>query len=176
MVDVTRGPEDQRRPRHDARAAATAAATSSSLRVGDGAAVEEEPSVADDPDHRRLAEPQRRRERLLERAGEALELGERQRATADARHRLLDRPAGERRQPLGAGPHRPGRLGEHPQHRHLLPRPGRVAMEGERPFERGERQLVRAQGPLQRVAAQALDEVGPAGDDPRLRAAEQLVA
>ena len=36
--------------------------------------------------------------------------------------------------------------------------------------------LSSAERALQRVAAQPLDEVGPADDDPRLRAAEQLVA
>ena len=64
-------------------------------------------------------------------------------------------------------------LAQHPQHRDLL-RP--VEVERERALERGERQLVRAERAVERVAAQPLDEVRPPGDDPRLRPAEQLVA
>ena len=78
--------------------------------VGERAAVEQEPAVADDADHRRLALPQRRGERLLDRAGEARQLGERQRAAADAGDRLLDRAAGQLREALGAGADRLGRL------------------------------------------------------------------
>ena len=56
------------------------------------------------PIDRRLAEPERRGELLLDRAREALELGERQRAAADAGDGLLDLPADELRQPLGTRP------------------------------------------------------------------------
>ena len=66
-----------------------------------------------------------------------------------------------------------GRLAQHPHDRDLV-RP--VEVERERALERGERQLVGAERAMERVTAQLLDEVGAAGDDPGLRAAEQLVA
>ena len=110
---------------------------------------------------------------LLDGAGEARQLGERERAATDARDGLLDRAAGRLCEPLRAGTHGLGRLAQHPQHRDLL-RP--VEVERERALERGERQLVGAERAVERVAPQPLDEVGPAGDDPGLRAAEQLVA
>ena len=106
----------------------------------------------------------------------ARELRERQRAAADARDRLLDLAADERREPLGARAHGLERLVEHPQHRDLAPRALGVEVERERPLERGERQLVRAQRALQRMAAQPLDEVGAPDDDAGLRPAEELVA
>jgi hypothetical protein len=46
----------------------------------------------------------------------------------------------------------------------------------ERPLERGERELVRAERALERVTAQALDQLGTTDDDAGLRAAQQLVA
>ena len=117
-----------------------------------------------------------RRQPLLDGAGEARQLGERQRAAADAADRLLDLAADGRGEPLGPRAHRLRRLVQHPQHRHLPQRPLRVEVERERPLERGERELVGAQRALERVPAQALDEVGAAHDDPGLRPAEQLVA
>ena len=89
------------------------------LGVGERAAVEQQPAVADDADDRRLAGAQRRRERLLDGAGEARQLGQRQRAAADAADGLLDLAADERREPLGPRAHRLGGLAQHPQHRHL---------------------------------------------------------
>ena len=53
-------------------------------------------------------------------------------------------------------------------------RPAR-AVERERSFERGQGQLVGAEGPLQRVAAKPLDQVCAAEDDPGLRPSEELV-
>ena len=52
----------------------------------------------------------------------------------------------------------------------------RVEVDRQRPFERGERELVGAQRPLQRMTTQPLDELGAPGDDPGLRPTEQLVA
>ena len=147
-------------------------ATSSTSSSRERAAVEQQPAVADDADDRRLADAQRRRELLLERAREARQLGERQRAAADARDRLLDLAAGERREPLRARA-RDAVVAQHAQHRDPL---RRVEVERERPLERRERELVRAQRALERVAAQPLDEVGAPDDDPGLRPAEQLVA
>ena len=66
--------------------------------------VEQQAAVADDADDRGLAKPERRGERLLDRAGDARQLGERQRTAADARDRLLDLAADERRR--GARPAR----------------------------------------------------------------------
>ena len=65
---------------------------------------------------------------------------------------------------------------QHAEHGHLAQRPLRVEVEPERPLERRERELVRAQSPLERVTPQRLDEVGAADDDPGLGAAEELVA
>ena len=119
--------------------------------------------------------PQRLGERLLDRARGARQLRERKRAAADARDRLLDLAADERREPLRPRPHLLERLVEHAQHRHLVAR-RRVERERERSLERGERELVGAQRALERVAAQPLDELGAPDDDARLRPAEELVA
>ena len=53
---------------------------------------------------------------------------------------------------------------------------GPVEVERERPLERRQGELVGAQRALERMPPQPLDELGAAGDDPGLRAAEQLVA
>src|SRR5581483_12296699 len=60
------------------------------LAVCERAAVEQEHAVADDTDDRRLALAQRPGQRLLQRAREARQLGEREGPAADARDRLLD--------------------------------------------------------------------------------------
>ena len=65
---------------------------------------------------------------------------------------------------------------EHRQHRDLAPRALGVAVQRERGGERGERQATDPQGARERVAAAGLDRIGGADEDPRLRAAEQLVA
>ena len=118
---------------------------------------------------RRLAGAERRGELLLERAGEARQLGEGERAAAHTGDGLLDRPAGQLGEALGAGANSGGRLADHPQHRD-------VAVERQRPLERRERELVGPESPLERVAAESLDELGATDDDAGLRAAEQLVA
>ena len=156
--------------------AATARADLVDLAVGERAHVEQQPAVAHDPDDGRLAGAQRIEQRLLDRAGEARQLRERKRAAADPGHRLLDLAADEAREALGPLPHGGDRLGEHPQHRDLAAGALGIESEGERALERGERQLVRAQRALQRMPAQALDQVGAAGEDAGLRPAEQLVA
>ena len=167
VVDVARGADRQRH----ARTAAATSSTSSSASVRQSSSSLPSRTIADD---RRLAAPQRRGERLLERAREARQLGERQRAAADARHRLLDRAADRapRAAPRGRAPSPPSSRSM----RSTGIRSRRVEVEPQRPLERGERQLVRAQRALQRMAPQPLDEIGPADDDARLRAAEQLVA
>ena len=71
------------------------------------------------PPRRAGRRPQRSRQLLLDRAGQARQLGERQRAPADARDRLLDLAADEPREPLGARRTDVGGLAEHPQHRDL---------------------------------------------------------
>src|SRR5437867_6365387 len=60
------------------------------LLVRKRAAVEQETTVADHADNRRVAGPQRGGELLLDRAGEARELRERERAAADPRDGFLD--------------------------------------------------------------------------------------
>ena len=142
------------------------------LGVGERSAVEQRASVADDGDHWRLVRPQRAGQLLLDRAGEARQLGQRQRAASYPRDGLLDGAAGRRGETLGAAENDIGGLAQHADHRDLV-RP--VEVERERPLERSERQLVRAEGAVERVAAQLLDQVGPAGDDPGLGAAQQLV-
>ena len=148
-------------------------ATSAASRVGEGAAVEQRAAVADDRDHGRLVATERRSELLLDGAGEARQLGERERTAPDPRDRLLDLAACRLGEPFGAGADRLDGLAQHAQHRNLV---GPVERENERPLERGERELVGAQRALERVAAQALDQIGAADDDPGLRPAEQLVA
>ena len=110
---------------------------------------------------------------LLEGAGEALEVGERERATTRPRHGWLDPASGELGETLCPGAHGLCGLGEHAEDGCA----GAVgAVERESALEGGERELVCAERALQRVAAQALDEVGAADDDPGLGAAQQLVA
>ena len=55
-------------------------------------------------------------------------------------------------------------------------RPLRIEVEEQRPLERRERQLVRPERPLERMAPQPADQLGAAADDPGLRPAEELVA
>ena len=101
-------------------------------------------------------------------------LGERKRAAADTRDRVLHLAADEVGQAHGTRAHGVDRLVEHPQHWHLVAR-GRVERERQRPLERGEGELVRAQCALQWMTPQPLDEIGPTEDDARLRPAEELV-
>ena len=81
------------------------------LAVGERADVEQEPAVAHDPDDRRLAGAERIEQRLLDRAGEARELLQRERAAADAGDRLLDlaADAGRRAARRAPAPPRPAR-------------------------------------------------------------------
>ena len=111
--------------------------------VGQRPAVEKQPPVPDDADDRRLAEPKRLGEGLLDRARRARELGERQRAAADTRDRLLDLAADVLREPRGARANSLQRLVQHPQHRDLAAR-FRVERQLQRSFERRECELVRA--------------------------------
>ena len=94
----------------------------------------------------------------------------------DAADRLLDLAVERGRQTLGAAADCVERLVQHPQHRHLAQRALGLEVERERSFERGQRELVRPQRALEWMPPQPLDELGPADDDPCLRAAEQLVA
>ena len=64
-------------------------------------------------------------------------------------------------------------LREHPEDGDPL---RRFEMEQQRALERGERELVDPQRPLEWMPAQSFDELGCAEHDARLRAAEQLVA
>src|SRR5581483_7240991 len=131
------------------------------------------PAVADDAEERRLAGPQRSGQRLLERAREARQLGERQRAAADAADRLLDLAGRRRSEPLGARANRRRVLRERAEDGDPL---RRLEVEEQRPLEGGERELVDAQRTLERMSAQLLDELGVTEHDPGLRPTEQLVA
>ena len=86
------------------------------------ARVEQQAAVADDPDDRRVAQPEHRRETLLDRARGARELGQRERAAADPGDGLLDLAADEAREPLGPLADGVDGLVEHPEHRDLPPR------------------------------------------------------
>src|SRR5581483_6217725 len=92
------------------------------LRVGERAAVEQKAPVTDDADDRRLAETKRLRELLLDGAGDARKLRERERAAADTRDRLLDGSAGALGKPLRPRTYGGGRLVQHPQHGNLARR------------------------------------------------------
>ena len=70
--------------------------------------------------------------------------------------------------------HRVGRLAQHPMDRDAVVAAGRIHREDR--LERGHLHRVDPDGPRDRVSAEPVDEVGPAHDDPGLRAAEQLVA
>ena len=162
--------------RAHSRAAVTAAATSStSASVSVRQSSRSRPSRTT-PDDRRVADPQRPGQVLFDGAGEARQLGERKRSAAGAADRLLDLAAHERGEPLCPRPHRGCILSEHAQNRDLACRPLGVEVQAERAFERGKRELVGAERALQRMAAQTFDQVGPADDDARLWAAQQLVA
>jgi hypothetical protein len=84
------------------------------LHVGQRAAVEQQSAVADHADHRRLAGAERPRELLFDRAREARQLGEWQRAAADSGDGFLDLAADRGGQPLGSRLNRLGRLVQHP--------------------------------------------------------------
>src|SRR5207342_2052627 len=107
---------------------------------------------------------------------EARQLAQRERPAPDAADRLLDLPACQLRQSLRAAPHRVRVLQGHAQDGHLAERALRFEVELKRPFERCKGQLVGANSPLQRVAAQPLDELCAPDDDPGLRPSEELVA
>ncbi len=142
--------------------------------VGQRAAVQEEPAVADDAEDRRVAGAERRGE-LLGRA-RTRSSGARR---AAARRRRRGRPSPRPRRPSarrGArrapAPPRPARASI----RRTGTRARGRAQRGQRPLERGQGELVGAQGALERMAAQPLDEVGATGDDAGLGPAEELVA
>src|SRR5262245_9737922 len=145
------------------------------LTVGQRAAVEERTPVADERDDRRLAGPKRVGEPLLDRACGARKLRQRKRAATDASDRVLDLATHELGESLGAGPDHVDRLVEHPQHGHGVTL-RRIEAECERSLEGRERELVGTKRALEWVSSQSLDEVCPAHDHARLRAAEELVA
>ncbi|CAN5627816.1 hypothetical protein BH20ACT14_BH20ACT14_09340 [soil metagenome] len=145
------------------------------LVVAEGAAVQKRAAVADDRDHRRVSEPERLGELLLDCAGRALQLGERERAASDSGDCLLDLASYELRKPLRACTHLLHRLVEHAQHGNSVTRLRRES-ERECPFERGQGQLVRPERALQRMAAQPLHEFGSSDDDACLRPTQKLVS
>ena len=106
VVDVPGGADRQRhgsrRRTLGARAATARGGDLVDLAVGERAHVEEQAAVAHDPDDGRLAGAERVEQRLLDRAGKARELLERQRSAADAGDRLLDLAADEAGEALGA--------------------------------------------------------------------------
>jgi hypothetical protein len=101
---------------------------------------------------------------------------QRQGAAADTRHCLFDLAADRSRKAFRAVADGLGGLAQHPQHGDLGERPFGVEVEKQRPFERGEAQLVDAQRTMEWMPSEAFDEICAPRDDPCLRAAEQLVA
>ena len=102
VVDVTRGADGQRHALRPAGRRSTARAASS---TSDSASVRASSSSRPSrtmPTHGRVAEPKRRGELLLDRAGGARQLRERERPAADAGDGLLDLAADEPRQALGS--------------------------------------------------------------------------
>ena len=99
VVDVPGGPQREPRRRHAARQLSTAAATAATSSVGDRAAVEQRPPLADERHDRRRRARSAAEQLALERAGRARQLEQRQRAAADPRRRLDDLAA---RQPRRA--------------------------------------------------------------------------
>ena len=118
------------------------------LVVGERPAVEQRAPVADDGDHRRLVHAEGGGQLLLDGTGEARQLGQRQRAAADARDGLLDGAAGRARPAAPRGRERP--------------RPARAASAapGSRPAGRG-----RARASLRALRASACPSAGRGGAD-----------
>ena len=157
--------------------------------------VEHERSVPDPADDRERERAQGGRELLDPAAGRAAASGRRAKGDSRARprvdrkrtapdaaraldylHAFRDLAVEHRRDALRAGPdlgfrpHQPAQGGQLPD------QPLRVRIQRKQRPERGEGELVDAQGPLHRVAPYLGYEAGVSGDDSRLRAAEQLVA
>ena len=65
---------------------------------------------------------------------------------------------------------------QHAQHRYLAQCPRGVEVEKQRPFERGQAELVDPERAVEWMPAELLDQVGAADHDAGLRPAEQLVA
>ena len=144
VVDVAGGSDRQRH-------AANRRSDLVDLVVGERAAVEQQPAVADDADHRRLVQHAAvRRELLLDRAGEARQLGR-----AGARRRRPAPTVSSTSPPVELGePHRRARARVSRRsrgmrrHRESARRAARDRGRArERPFERGERELVGANAP-----------------------------
>ena len=147
------------------------------LAVGERAHVEQQAAVAHDPDDGRLAERG---------AGRTATPRPRRQSSA------APRAAARRRRPGRPSPRprrRRGRRGARPAARTAATgsasirstgisraRPLGVEGESEGSLERRQRELVRPERALERVPAEPLDQLGAAREDPRLRAAEQLVA
>ena len=173
VVDVAGGARawQARGAAHPARAATTARDERVDLVVGDRAAVEQRVAP-----HGRRSRPAARRGAARSRARRrprTAALGssrQRQRAAAGPRDRLDDlaavRPASRsarartsraaRAASAATGISRSARCG--------------IEVEEQRALERGERELVGPERPLERVAPQPPDELGAAADDPGLRA------
>ena len=81
-------------------------------------------------------------QRLLDRAGKARELLERQCSAADAGDGLLDLAADQAGEAFGALPYRCNGLGEHPQHGHLGARPLGIEGNSKGSLEGRQRELV----------------------------------
>ncbi len=144
------------------------------LLVGQRQAVEQEAAVADDPDDGRLAGAERAGERLLERAREARQLGERQRAAADAADRLLDLAAGRGGKPFRALAH--GRAVCCASVRRTGIRSGASSWSRSVPSSAASESLSIRSARWSGCRRSRSTSVGAAQHDPGLRPAEQLVA
>ena len=180
VIDVADHAYDRSRrcsPAH--RIAFSASASAGSSASADGEHVEQQPSAGDAPDHRRIARAERRRRRIaadrgVERerpAGNPL-LGKRAAARERVGGDYLALPQCISQQGRARLQRRLG-LRQHAQHGHP---PRRIAVQPQRRLERGEAHLVEPQRAQQRVLAQRIDSLLAPEHQPRLRAAEQLVA
>ena len=113
------------------------------LGIAQRAAVEQQPAVANDADHRRVALTERGCELLLDGAGEARQLSQRQRAAADSGDGFLDLAPHCSGQTLRACAHEAGVLADHAQYRNLAGGTLGVEVDHQRAFQRSEGQLVR---------------------------------
>ncbi len=147
--------------------------------VAEGQHVEQHPPVAQPARHGGVAGAQGRRQHRRvgggERDGEAGDLGQRQRPPAHAADGRDHLPAHRRGEPLGPAASLVRVAVQRRQGRDPPPGEGGVAVQRQRRLQGGEDELVRAQGPHQRVVPGAADRLGGADQDPRLGPADQLV-
>jgi hypothetical protein len=154
------------------------------VRSRNAAQVEDEGVVFDPPDHRRRRGPELPRQRLCV-AGEDHGCGwnsrRRESAAADRRRGLANAGTNSlrgqrRRERVRSALDLLLRGGQHRERRNVDDGSRRIAIDGQRRLESGERELVDAERAREWVLAHPGHQRRIAGDDPGLRPTEQLVA